>query len=158
MNLQQILAIPKEKLHKASKVKVNILPDVESLYQHFARSIADEIKQLDFGKEMDATNMEVVVGEEEKGVLRSITWHNSVKSMQKIADYAEKIGLRTAVELEPFKSSLVYGINTMLKYLNAVNSEYCRANLDIGHCHIMRITPQAIKRLGERTVHVHISG
>ena len=116
------------------------------------------IKQLDFGKEMDATNMEVVVGEEEKGVLRSITWHNSVKSMQKIADYAEKIGLRTAVELEPFKSSLVYGINTMLKYLNAVNSEYCRANLDIGHCHIMRITPQAIKRLGERTVHVHISG
>lgn len=45
MNLQQILAIPKEKLHKASKVKVNILPDVESLYQHLARSIADEIKQ-----------------------------------------------------------------------------------------------------------------
>lgn len=45
MDLQQILAVPKEKLHKVSKVKVNILPDVESLYQHFARSIADEIKQ-----------------------------------------------------------------------------------------------------------------
>ena len=45
MNLQQILAVPKEELHKVSKVKVNILPDVESLYQHFARSIADEIKQ-----------------------------------------------------------------------------------------------------------------
>lgn len=45
MDLQQLLAVPKEKLYKVSKVKVNILPDVESLYQHFAKSIADEIKQ-----------------------------------------------------------------------------------------------------------------
>jgi len=45
MDLQQILAVPKDKLYKMSKVKVNILPDLESLYQHFARSIADEIKQ-----------------------------------------------------------------------------------------------------------------
>jgi hypothetical protein len=45
MNLQEILTIPKEKLRKVSRVKVNILPDVQSLYQHFAKSIADEIKQ-----------------------------------------------------------------------------------------------------------------
>lgn len=114
-------------------------------------------KRLDFGKEMNATNMEVVAGEEEKGVSRSITWQNSVKSMQQIADHAKKTGLRIAVELEPFKSSLVYDIHTMLEYLGAVNSEYCEANLDISHCHIMRITPQAVKRFKERVVHVHIS-
>ena len=45
MILQQMLAVPKEKLYKMSKVKVNILPDTKRLYQHFARSIADEIKQ-----------------------------------------------------------------------------------------------------------------
>ncbi len=45
MNLQQMLTISKEKLLEVSKIKVNILPDVKSLYQHLARSIADEIKQ-----------------------------------------------------------------------------------------------------------------
>jgi len=45
MNFQQILAVPKEKLPDVSKVRVNILPNVQSLYQHFAKSIADEIKQ-----------------------------------------------------------------------------------------------------------------
>ena len=115
------------------------------------------IKRLDFGKEMDATNVEVVAGKQEKGIPRSIIWQNSVKSMQEIAGYAERVGLKIAVELEPFKSSLVYDIDTMLEYLNAVNSEYCMANLDISHCHIMRITPQAIKRLEGRVVHVHIS-
>ncbi|MFQ6052271.1 MAG: 6-phosphogluconolactonase [Candidatus Hydrothermarchaeota archaeon] len=45
MGLPQILAVPLEKLPKVSKVKVNILSDTKSLYQHFAKSIADEIKQ-----------------------------------------------------------------------------------------------------------------
>jgi len=44
MDLREILSIPKEKLAEASKVGVEILPDKQSLYQHFARSIADEIK------------------------------------------------------------------------------------------------------------------
>lgn len=45
MNLQQVLTVPKEKLYVVSKVKVNILTYVKSLYQHFARSVAHEIKQ-----------------------------------------------------------------------------------------------------------------
>lgn len=45
MDLQQLLAVPKEELDKVSKIKVNILPDKKSLYQRFAKSIADEVKQ-----------------------------------------------------------------------------------------------------------------
>ncbi|MEE9539973.1 MAG: hypothetical protein V3V85_00590 [Candidatus Thorarchaeota archaeon] len=43
--LQDILAIPIERLAQASKVGVEILPDTRALHQHFARSIADEIKR-----------------------------------------------------------------------------------------------------------------
>lgn len=38
------LDIPAEELHLHSKVNLTILPDLESLYQHFARFLADEVK------------------------------------------------------------------------------------------------------------------
>jgi glucosamine-6-phosphate deaminase len=43
-HLESILSIPADKLTQASMVSLEILPDLEGLYLHFARSIADEIK------------------------------------------------------------------------------------------------------------------
>lgn len=44
MSLEEILSIPAEKLGEAGPVKVSVLPDLDSFYMDFARSIADEIK------------------------------------------------------------------------------------------------------------------
>ncbi len=44
MSLEEILSVPAEKLGELSRVKVTILPDVDSLHMDFARTIADEIK------------------------------------------------------------------------------------------------------------------
>jgi glucosamine-6-phosphate deaminase len=41
--VDEILAIPAEALPRRSKVRVEILPDLEALYDHLARSIVDEI-------------------------------------------------------------------------------------------------------------------
>lgn len=38
------LSVPAEELPKLSKVRLEIVPDLPALYQHFARSIADEIQ------------------------------------------------------------------------------------------------------------------
>jgi glucosamine-6-phosphate deaminase len=43
-NLPTFLTLPIAELRKASKVPTEILPDLDALYLHFARSIADEIK------------------------------------------------------------------------------------------------------------------
>lgn len=43
-DLPALLSLPVAELPKASKVRVEILPDLDALYHHFARSIADEIK------------------------------------------------------------------------------------------------------------------
>ena len=43
-NIESILSIPADELVQASKVHLEIVPDLDSLYLHFARSIADEIK------------------------------------------------------------------------------------------------------------------
>ena len=42
--MDEILSVPKEKLAEVSPVKVKILPDLDSFYMDFARTIADEIK------------------------------------------------------------------------------------------------------------------
>ena len=44
MTLNEVLSVPVKDLKKRSKTGVEVLPDKESIFQHFARSIADEIK------------------------------------------------------------------------------------------------------------------
>jgi glucosamine-6-phosphate deaminase len=44
-NLPEYLLIPAAELAQVSKVALKILPDLPALYQHFARSIADEIQE-----------------------------------------------------------------------------------------------------------------
>jgi len=43
-HLESILSIPAAELSKNIKVQFEMVPDLESLYRHFARSLADEIK------------------------------------------------------------------------------------------------------------------
>ncbi len=50
-HLDAILCIPAEDLPAASPVRVEILPDLNALYEHFARSIADEIKAHNAARE-----------------------------------------------------------------------------------------------------------
>lgn len=44
-HLEDILSVPLEDLARASRVRVTILPDPGAVYEHFARSIADEIQR-----------------------------------------------------------------------------------------------------------------
>jgi glucosamine-6-phosphate deaminase len=44
-NLPDYLALPANELTRTAKIRLEILPDLSALYQHFARSIADEIKE-----------------------------------------------------------------------------------------------------------------
>ena len=44
-NLPDYLTIPASRLARASKVHLEILPDLPALFHHFARSIADEIQE-----------------------------------------------------------------------------------------------------------------
>ena len=44
-NLPEYLNIPASELARSSKVRLEILPDLPALYQHFAQAIADEIQE-----------------------------------------------------------------------------------------------------------------
>jgi len=58
--LDRILSIPPHDLVKASKVRLEIVPDLDQLYHHFARSIADEIQSRN--KQGEPTRLILPVG------------------------------------------------------------------------------------------------
>ncbi|MFM7137905.1 MAG: sugar phosphate isomerase/epimerase family protein, partial [Planctomycetota bacterium] len=67
-------------------------------------------------------------------------------------------GVRIAIELEPFKLSLVNSIDTMLAFLDQVGlPDTVRANCDISHLHLVRTPPADVARLAGRIEHVHVS-
>jgi D-psicose/D-tagatose/L-ribulose 3-epimerase len=77
---------------------------------------------------------------------------------QTLGKYAKELGLQIAIELEPFKLSLVNTVDTMLSFLSDVGMpEVVRANCDISHLYLMNVAPIEILRLNGRIAHVYLS-
>jgi glucosamine-6-phosphate deaminase len=81
MELNKILSISVKDLKKYSKVGVEILPDKQSIFNHFARNIADEIKENN--KQGKPTRIILPVGPVEQYPIlvnitneEQITWEN----------------------------------------------------------------------------------
>jgi sugar phosphate isomerase/epimerase len=75
-----------------------------------------------------------------------------------LGEHAASLGLRIALELEPFKLSLINTVDTMLRFIEDVGmDDVVRANCDISHLHLMKVEPEEIKRLEGHLEHVHVS-
>jgi len=111
---------------------------------------------------MGAHNMLIVNGEYfwqlETGFDKDWIFNNAVEGTRFLGEYAEALGLKIAVELEPFKMSLVNSIDSMDKFLSAIDMpDVVQANVDCSHLYLADIPPREIQRLKGRIAHVHIS-
>jgi sugar phosphate isomerase/epimerase len=61
------------------------------------------------------------------------------------------------MELEPFPLSLVNSVDSMVRFLDAVNHPALAANIDVSHLHLAKVAPEELSRLKDRAIHVHIS-
>ena len=61
------------------------------------------------------------------------------------------------MELEPFPLSLVNSVDSMIRFLDAVNHPALAANIDVSHLHLAKVAPEELSRLRNRSIHVHIS-
>ena len=84
-------------------------------------------------------------------------WKTAVTHLKTLGDYAADLELVIALELEPFKLSLLNDVPNMVRFLDDVGHPAVLANIDISHLQLAGSKPEELRRLKGRAAHVHIS-
>jgi sugar phosphate isomerase/epimerase len=117
-------------------------------------------RYLDMCKEFQARNLLLVLGEyiwEKQVIPPAEQWQTGVRNVRALGEYAGTLGLEIALELEPFKLSLINDVDSMVRFLDDVGHPAVRANIDISHLQLSKVAPTELRRLAGRAAHVHLS-
>src|SRR5713101_8021351 len=115
---------------------------------------------LDLAYEYEAKNLLLVLGEyiwERQVIPPAEQWQTGVRNLRELGKYASDLGLQIAVELEPFKLSLVNNVDSMVRFLDAVDHPAVKANIDVSHLELSHTRPEELRRLKGKAIHVHLS-
>jgi D-psicose/D-tagatose/L-ribulose 3-epimerase len=117
-------------------------------------------RYLDLAYELDARNLLLVLGEyvwERQVIPPAEQWQTAIQNIRTLGDHAAGLGLQIALELEPFKLSLLNNVDAMVRFLDDVNHPAVRANIDVSHLQLSGVAPEELRRLKDRAIHVHLS-
>ena len=117
---------------------------------------------VDLASLLEADNVLIVNGEYfwqlETGFTREWIWNTVVEGVRQIGQHAAAAGIRIAIELEPFRMSIVNSIDSMDAFLKAVDLPgVVMANVDCSHLFLAKTPPEEIQKLRGRIAHVHLS-
>jgi len=115
---------------------------------------------LDLAYEYEAKNLLLVLGEyiwEQQVIPPAEQWRTGVQNLRELGTYAADLGLEIALELEPFKLSLLNNVDSMVRFLDDVAHSAVKANIDVSHLQLSGTKPEELRRLKGRTTHVHLS-
>ena len=115
---------------------------------------------LDFAYELGAANVLLVLGEyiwERQVIPPAEQWKTGVRHVRTLGEYAADLGLKIALELEPFALSLLNTVPSMAAFLDDVAHPAVGANIDISHLMLAKSAPEELRTLKGRAIHVHIS-
>lgn len=121
----------------------------------------DRVKAyLDLCYEFEADNLLLVLGEyiwNREVIPPAEQWQMAVDNCRVLGDYAAERNLEIALELEPFKLSLLNSVDSMAKFLDDCAHPAIAANIDVSHLLLADVQPEELRRLKGRAIHVHIS-
>ena len=115
---------------------------------------------LDFCCELEAKNLLLVLGEyiwEKQVIPAEEQWQTAVRNVRGLGNYAADLGLQIALELEPFKLSLLNDVASMVRFIDEVDHPAVRANIDISHLQLAKVAPEELRKLKGKAIQVHIS-
>lgn len=115
---------------------------------------------LDLVYEYAADNLLLVLGEyiwNQEVIPPEQQWQLAVESCMELAHYAADLGVKIALELEPFPLSLLNDVDKMVAFIDEVDHPNVGANIDVSHLHLADVSPAEVKKLRGKAFHVHIS-
>ena len=115
---------------------------------------------IDLARTWGARNILLVLGEyiwQREVIPPEAQWQWGLESCRRLGDYADKKKIDIALELEPFRLSLLNSVDTMVRFVDECDHPRVRANIDISHLVLCDAGPDEIKKLKGRAIHVHLS-
>jgi len=117
-------------------------------------------KFIDLAAEWGANNILLVLGEyiwQREVIPAEAQWQWGLETCRRLGDYAEKKKIDIALELEPFRLSLLNSVDAMVRFVDECGHPCVRANIDISHLVLSDTTPADVKKLRGKAIHVHLS-
>lgn len=117
-------------------------------------------KFIDLAEQFDSDNLLLVLGEyiwQREVIPPEDQWNWGVECVREIGEYAGAKGIEIALELEPFRMSLLNNIPEMVRFIDDCDTGNVKANIDISHLVLSDSCPSEIALLKGKANHVHIS-
>jgi len=115
---------------------------------------------IDLAHDWGAKNILLVLGEylwQREVIPPAAQWQWAVATCRQLGDYAAKKQIDIALELEPFRLSLLNNVNEMVRFVDECAHPRVRANIDISHLVLSDTSPADLKKLKGKAIHVHLS-
>jgi sugar phosphate isomerase/epimerase len=117
-------------------------------------------KFIDLAADWGAQNVLLVLGEyiwQREVIPAEAQWQWGIETCRQLGDYGHKKKVDIALELEPFRLSLLNSVDSMVRFVDECNHPRVRANIDVSHLVLSDASPADVKRLKGRAIHVHLS-
>ena len=117
-------------------------------------------KFIDLARSWNAKNVLLVLGEyiwQREVIPAEAQWQWALETCRRIGDYADKKNIDIALELEPFRLSLLNSVDAMARFVDECGHPRVRANIDISHLVLSDTSPAEVKKLRGKAIHVHLS-
>ncbi|HVV02385.1 MAG TPA: sugar phosphate isomerase/epimerase family protein [Verrucomicrobiae bacterium] len=116
-------------------------------------------KFIDLARTWGARNVLLVLGEyiwQREVIPPEAQWNWGIETCRRIGDYAAKRGIDIALELEPFRLSVLNSVDAMARFLNDCDHPRIRANIDVSHMVLSDTGPEQLKKLKGKAIHAHL--
>jgi sugar phosphate isomerase/epimerase len=115
-------------------------------------------KFIDLAQTWAARNVLLVLGEymwQREVIPPEAQWQWGLETCSRIGDYADKKKVDIALELEPFRLSLLNSVDAMVRFVDECAHPRIRANIDISHLVLSDTGPEEVRKLKGKAIHVH---
>jgi sugar phosphate isomerase/epimerase len=115
---------------------------------------------IDLAAEFRAKNILLVLGEylwQREVISPADQWGWALATCRILGDYADQKNIDIALELEPFRLSLLNNVDEMVRFIDECGHARVRANIDVSHLVLSDSGPDSLRALKNKAIHVHIS-